>query len=128
MRGMNLVSTEPVEWECDLVRGYWGYSVHVDNGVWPDDIGFPAFTHEQMIECKRIQEACVNVYDLAEGEEIAKLEYDQEHGVWLEIWRDATIVLKPFEVDGFKLFALGDVTNWVWGECSEEYDDEYVTV
>lgn len=121
MDGLRIVGQ--VEWACDDVRGYFGYSVHPDNGVWPDNVGFPAFTHEQMLECKRIQDA-LDPND--EREEYAHLEYDADRNVWLECWYDEQVALDPFTVDGIELFALGGYSGWAWGLITDWY--EYRTV
>ena len=113
------------EWECDYDRGYFGYKVHIDNGVWTENMGFPAFTHEQMLECKRIQDA-LDPED--KREEYAHLEYDAERNVWHEQYWNADVTLTPFTVDGIELFALGREMDWVWGEVNDDIADMYRTV
>ena len=114
------------EWACDDVRGYFGYSVHWDNGIWPEYIGFPAFTHEQMLECQRIQDRLGAMYGF---DSYGKLEY--RDGIWLEMYlEDGEWViedeLRPIHVDGLELYELGGVSDWAWGQISDGF--EYQTV
>lgn len=123
---MNLVNDEPMEWASDCYRGYFGYCVHINNGVWPAHVGFPAFTHEQMIECKRITESLGKLYGY---DSFPWLIYDEEARTWSEVYYDDMSeiedVLTPFVVDGLELYALGLRSDWAWGAVSEGYD--YVT-
>lgn len=107
-----LVSTEPVEWAVGDDRGYFGYAVNIV-GIWPEHMGFPAFSHEQMVECARKQSE-LDPDDARD--EYAHLEYDERRNIWLECWWNETVELEPFVVDGIELFALGRWTGWSWGE------------
>lgn len=126
-QNMNLVSTEPVEWAADDLRGFFGYSVHIDNGVWPEHVGFPAFTHEQMLEAKRINEKLGERYSF---DEYPHLVYDKDADTWSEIYyndmSDVADVMQPFYVDGIKLYALGDFTGWAWGRISDGFEYQAV--
>ena len=120
---LNLVSTNPVEWAADDVRGYFGYSVHVNNCVWPEHVGFPAFTHEQMLECKRITETMGERFGF---DSYPHLVFDAASDTWSEVYyddeSDVEDVMEPFFVDGLKLYALGDYSGWAWGLISDGYD------
>ena len=124
---MNLVSTEPIEWAADTLRGFFGYSVHVNNGVWPENVGFPAFTQEQMLECKRINET---MGERNSWDEYPHLIYDTESDTWSEVYyddmSDVADVLHPFYVDGLKLYALGDYSGWAWGHICDDFEYEEV--
>jgi len=117
---LRLVSNEPMEWACDCYRGYIGYSVNIA-GVWPDNVGFPAFTHEQMKECARLNENLGNRYSF---EEFPHVVYNEESNTWQETYWDATIDIEPFAVDGIELFALGRESGWPWGEIEDGYEYE----
>ena len=120
---MNLVSTEPVEWAADDLRGFFGYSVHINNGVWPEHVGFPAFTHEQMVEVARINEMMGKRYSF---DEYPHLMYDERDDVWHEVYGDdfddVEDNIEPFYVDGIKLYALGRYTDWAWGLIDDNYE------
>lgn len=125
MKEMNLVSTEPVEWASDTIRGFFGYKVHIDNGVWPEHVGFPAFTHEQMLEAKRINETLGARYS---WDEFPHLIYNEENDTWSEVYyddmSDVADILHPFYVDGLKLYELGGRSGWAWGEVSDDCEYE----
>lgn len=126
-QSMNLVSTEPIEWASDDLRGFFGYSVHVDNGVWPEHVGFPAFTHEQMQEAARIFDIMGNRYSF---EEYPHLVYDETADTWSEVYFDdmseTEDVMLPFYVDGVKLYALGSASGWVWGLIDDGFEYQAV--
>ena len=123
MADFNLVSTEPVEWAADTTRGFWGYSVHINNGVWPEHVGFPAFTHEQMLEAKRISET---LGERNGWDESPHLIYNEADDTWSEVYyddmSDVADVLHPFYVDGLKLYELGGWSGWAWGLVDEDFD------
>lgn len=120
MEEYNLVNSEPVEWACDTTRGYFGYSVHIAG--WPEGVGFPAFTHEQMLECKRITESLGKRYSF---DEFPHLVYDEGSRTWAEVYysdmSDTADVLEPFTVDGIELYALGMYTDWAWGKVDDDW-------
>lgn len=119
--GMNLVSTEPVEWAADDLRGFFGYSVHIDNGVWPEHVGFPAFTHEQMLECKRINDKMGEAYGF---DSYPHLVFNEAANTWSEVYEDDDVadVLEPFTVDGIELYDLGRNSGWAWGLISDGFE------
>ena len=108
------------EWAADEYRGYFGYAVHAVAGMMPDSIVFPAFTHEQMLECKRITEELGEEHSF---DSFPHLVYDEETDTWNELYyedmSDLEDVLEPFYVDGVKLYALGHASGWVWNEVSK---------
>ena len=124
---LNLVSNKPIEWAADCYAGYFGYKVHIDNGTWPKNVGFPAFTHEQMLECKRINEELGERYSF---DEFPHLVYNDEDKTWSEVYyddmSDIEDILEPFVVDGIELYALGMASSWAWGECDNEHEYERV--
>lgn len=123
IEGMSLVGGKPVEWERDGQRGYWGYSVHIDNGVWPEHVGFPAFTHEQMEQCARIEEEHGEKWGF---DSYPHLVFNAD-GTWSEVYgggdeKQVADVLLPFCVDGVELYAIGQ--DWPWGEVDDDYEYE----
>lgn len=120
---LNLVSAEPIEWACDSLRGYVGYSVHIKHVGWPEHVGFPAFTQEQMLEAKRITEACGAAYS---WEEFPHLLYSAEDDTWTEAYyddmSDIADVIEPIFVDGLKLYPLGRYSGWAWGKVEDGYE------
>lgn len=123
---MNLVTSEPVEWASDDIRGFFGYSVHINNGVWPEHVGFPAFTHEQMLKCKKLVETLGEKYS---WEEWPHLIYDEDNDTWSEIYyddmSDIEDVMHPFYVDGLKLYELGGRSGWAWGLFDADHAEDY---
>ena len=128
----HLVSTSPIEWACDAYRGYWGYSVRPDGIDWPEGMGYPAFTHEQMVECARINDVLGSKYGF---DSFAHVEYDSDADAWYEAFGDGherliagdhdidvddVYVLEPFVVDGVKLYALGGISGWAWWPYCDE--------
>ena len=123
--GYTLVSDKPIEWAADTVRGFFGYQVHAEG--MPENIGFPAFTHEQMQEAKRINETLGARYS---WDEFPHLLYDAGADTWNEVYysdlSDVEDVMQPFYVDGLKLYALGALSGWAWGEVDDD-TEEFMT-
>ena len=112
----------PMEFACDCERGYIGYLVIRE---WVgDDIGFPAFTHEQMENLAAKQERLISEFDHnGIPEQYGRYTFDPTRRVWVESYHDGVwSEYEPFEVDGLTLYAAGD--GWAWGDICNGYEYE----
>lgn len=80
-----------------------------------------------MLEAKRINETLGERYSF---DEFPHLIYNANDDTWREVYyddlSDVADVMKPFYVDGLKLYALGARSGWAWGLISDGFEYEEI--
>lgn len=79
-----------------------------------------------MLKCAQINNALGEKYGF---DSFAKLVYDEPRDEWREMYQDGNDwitedIIRPFMLNGLKLYPLGDASGWVWGTISDDYEYE----